>query len=367
MSGAEIVSRARALGTVLPRKRSRLESSARTLLAKAEASLSQDRTTNTRRRAEHAAGAVAVAQKQALRAKVALAIVEAGGKLGPASIASLKDLELLEIDLSRATGWLADDRRTDEGDAAAAERAIHDHSCPSNEKWVVDAWQERRAKLREMDIVSTPLLREALSALVALRASVGRSVEDPVRALERRLVGFTSPGFFPTPRPIAVRMAELADIGPGMVVLEPSAGSGRLADAARDRGGFVTCVEINHTLCDLLVAKGHHHVCPGDFLELPFTFRYAAILMNPPFENGQDAIHVSRAFELLKPGGRLVAITGEGIWFREDRAARDFRAWIETVDVFHNEKLPAGTFNQSDVTQRTGVAARLVAIRKGAA
>lgn len=352
----------------IPRaKPSRLESSARTLLAKAEAALAQDRTTNTRRRAEQAAGAVANAQRQALRAKVALAVVEAGGKLGPAAIASLKDIELLEVELSRATGWLDDSRRMSESDAVAAEKAKMpikpDGGSPPH---TFEYYKERVTALSRMGVLVERQFRETLSALVALRSSVDRPTEDPVRALERRLVGFSAPGFFPTPRNVAARMAELAGIVDGTTVLEPSAGSGRLADAARDRGGAITCVEANHTLCELLTAKGHA-VVRGDFLDFAPMERFDCVCMNPPFEDSADALHVRHAFSLLKPGGALVAITGEGAWFREDRVSREFRAWIGAINIFHNEKLPPGTFNHSDVTQRTGVAARLFAIRKAGA
>jgi hypothetical protein len=46
-------------------------------------------------------------------------------------------------------------------------------------------------------------------------------------------------------------------------------------------------------------------------------------VMNPPFANFQDIAHVRAAFNLLEPGGRSVAVMGEGVFFRQDRKAED--------------------------------------------
>lgn len=329
---------------------SRLEKAARTLLAKAEASLGANRLTNTRKRAEQAAQASRRAERDILRAKVALAIVANGGMLGPARVAALSEVQEYEIALSKVVskvfGWVPDEKRTHEQDAEAVE------------KWAVG------------------LSQGVLRALVALRASCDTVREDPVRALERGLVNFTAPGFFPTPRTLAARMVEIASdaLGrrslDGLTMLEPSAGSGRLADAARDAGAKVKCVEVNHTLAELLVAKGHD-VVHADFLDTVLVGRQSlvdVVLANFPFENGADAVHAQHAFKHLRPGSVMVCITGEGIWSRSDRIALAFRTWIVSLGdaLVHDERLPSGTFNAPDVTQRTMVASRLIAIRKAA-
>jgi len=72
------------------------------------------------------------------------------------------------------------------------------------------------------------------------------------RALVGQKVGFD---FFPTPKPLATRMAELADIKQGDTVLEPSAGNGNLADAAREAGGNVDTLEISSQLRNVLALK----------------------------------------------------------------------------------------------------------------
>lgn len=158
---------------------------------------------------------------------------------------------------------------------------------------------------------------------------------------ERELLGVKIPGFFPTPVAIARQMVEAAAIEPGMRVLEPSAGSGRIADAIQEYAAAtgnvnLWCIECVPRLVDLLQLKGHRTE-QRDFLTLaprevgPPDRLFDRIVMNPPFEDGQDAEHVMHAYELLAPGGRLVSLLSPGPFYRNDRKARDFRAWIDTI------------------------------------
>ena len=68
-------------------------------------------------------------------------------------------------------------------------------------------------------------------------------------------------------------------------------------------------------------------------------------------------------YELLKPGGRLVAIMGEGVFFGQDKKAQQFREWLESVGGT-SEKLDEGTFLDPSLPVNTGVNARLVVIDK---
>ncbi len=78
------------------------------------------------------------------------------------------------------------------------------------------------------------------------------------------------------------------------------------------------------------VAAKNHKIAGWDFddFEAP-AGGYDRVIMHPPFSDGRDADHVRRAYDMLKPGGRLVAITGEGIHFRQDKKTTAFRDWIE--------------------------------------
>ena len=52
---------------------------------------------------------------------------------------------------------------------------------------------------------------------------------------------------------------------------------------------------------------------------LQTTGKYDKIIMNPPFENGQDIDHIRHAYSLLNDGGRVVCIMSEGTFYRNDK------------------------------------------------
>lgn len=187
-------------------------------------------------------------------------------------------------------------------------------------------------------------------------AKSAKAKAEELRQAEAALFGAKIPGYFPTPPAVVERIIAAADIRPGLSVLEPSAGKGDIAEAVEAAGGSVTCMEIAPQLAAILRLKGltaHNVSC------LDCSAKFDRIVMNPPFENGQDIDHIRRMFEQLNPGGRLVSVVCEGPFFRKDRKSEDFRDWLETVGA-HTEKLPAGSFLASG----TGVATRLVTIDK---
>ncbi len=185
-------------------------------------------------------------------------------------------------------------------------------------------------------------------------------------AMKQSLLGgvqvVSAPQLFPTPAGLAARVVELADIQSGQCVLEPSAGTGNLVRAVLDRVDTeVLAYEINSGLCSQLGRTFPSHklqVRCKDFLEVTdFQGQYPRVIMNPPFADSQDIAHVRHAYGFLKPGGRLVAIMGEGAFFRQDRKATEFRGWLEEVGGYA-EVLPSGSFEASG----TGVNTRLVVI-----
>ena len=114
--------------------------------------------------------------------------------------------------------------------------------------------------------------------------------------------------FYPTPSDLASYAASKLNVTPTDRVLEPSAGTGRLADHLPS--AQTVCVEYAPLHCEVLRAKGYPVVHCGDFLEWAVD-REAAfdkILMNPPFTGGQAQAHLSAAVACLAPGGTLVAI-----------------------------------------------------------
>ena len=158
--------------------------------------------------------------------------------------------------------------------------------------------------------------------------------------------------FFETPVSLAERMCRIADVKPGITVLEPSAGRGAIANMARRFGGTVDCVELQAKLADELQAQGFT-VVHADFLSVHVgDTLYGAVTMNPPFRASADIAHVHHAYEFLAQGGTLVAVMGAGWTFRQDRKATEFREWLDDVDG-EVEPLPSGTFKESGTLVNT--------------
>lgn len=172
---------------------------------------------------------------------------------------------------------------------------------------------------------------------------------------------------FETPEPLARRMVALA-CRDGDRVLEPSAGHGRILKALcdMDLAGSVTGVELNDFNFGIL--RDRFSAFPGVSLvhadfpvwakqEAP---RFGSAVMNPPFSRNADIAHISWAWRLLAPGGRIAAICSEHGFFAEDQQSCWFRDWLKTNRIT-DEKLPDGAFRESG----TGVSARLIYGRKG--
>ncbi|WP_433426213.1 DUF3560 domain-containing protein (plasmid) [Microtetraspora malaysiensis] len=152
---------------------------------------------------------------------------------------------------------------------------------------------------------------------------------------------------FVSPPAVVERLMELAEIEPGMAVLEPSAGTGNIAAAAVERGAVVDCVELDQGLANVLVERVPSVNCirRQDFLDLERVEQeaYDRVVMNPPFSGGKDILHVTHALRFLKPGGRLVAVMGAGIIFHQSKTAEKFRGLVEQRGG-EFEPLPAGSF-----------------------
>lgn len=117
--------------------------------------------------------------------------------------------------------------------------------------------------------------------------------------------------YYPTPERLVRIAVELACIGDSDKVLEPSAGQGGIADhLPKDR---TSCVEISALHCQILAAKGFDAV-EADFIKWADGRRaeFDAVVMNPPFSDGRWQAHVEAAAQLVKSGGRLVAILPSG-------------------------------------------------------
>jgi len=213
------------------------------------------------------------------------------------------------------------------------------------------------------------LYQEVNKALEALGGKWNRKAKghvfstDPSDKLDNAiLTGEVTPprknGYFPTPKNVVLQLIDLADIKPGQDVLEPSAGQGNITTELFHRGANVFACELLPENRTAILAEGMPKITlfpEPDFMKLDSNMTFDRVVMNPPFERQQDISHVTKAYTLLRPGGRLVSVMSAGIKFREDRKARTFRELITSTDG-RIISLPEGSFKQSG----TGVNACVV-------
>jgi SAM-dependent methyltransferase len=191
---------------------------------------------------------------------------------------------------------------------------------------------------------------------------VASLIADTLTAGYVPLPAQTLDGFVPTPHDLADDICgfpytDLAWLPPGAPVLEPSAGSGALVNAAlrANPGIAVTAVEPNPHRADA-VRDGHGEVTvhADTFEEFAARAkaagdRYAAAVMNPPFAvPGNPSMwidHVRLAWDLLRPGARLVAVVPNSFNYRSDARHRAIRDLV--AEHGGHERLPAAAFKQS--------------------
>lgn len=155
-------------------------------------------------------------------------------------------------------------------------------------------------------------------------------------------------GQFDSPPPVVARVIELAQIKPGMDVLEPSAGIGNIVRGIVAAGGTPHAFEIDDKRRQKLEQSGlmTFPVAKGDFLSVEPTRAFDRVAMNPPFAKQADIAHVMHAAKFLKPGGRLVSVMSASVTFRTDKKTEAFRDFLEAHGG-KQEKLPEAAFKAS--------------------
>jgi predicted RNA methylase len=160
-------------------------------------------------------------------------------------------------------------------------------------------------------------------------------------------------GYFPTPAEVVGRLIELANIEPGMLALEPSAGRGNIVEAVERAGAKVDAVELLPANVEALTAQGcAQSIRTGDFLSLVPETIYHRVVMNPPFAKQADIHHVNHALKFLRPDGLLVSVMSASVDFRDNRLSKDFREMVE-ARAGEIQPLPDGAFKDSGTGVRT--------------
>lgn len=143
-------------------------------------------------------------------------------------------------------------------------------------------------------------------------------------------------------------------------VLEPSAGTGAFLNALllHDPNMDITAIEYDSNRCQELRLIGTNvNVIESDFLKVTpeVLGKFDLIVMNPPFNFGEDITHVTHASKFLKEGGQLIAIMSASTALRSDKNAIHFMKQVTGRKVYdpsehyrnaNFEHLPAGSFSE---------------------
>ncbi|MEG4246238.1 class I SAM-dependent methyltransferase [Microcoleus sp. Pol10_D6] len=119
--------------------------------------------------------------------------------------------------------------------------------------------------------------------------------------------------WFPSSEFVLEEMLKYAQVTPGIVALDPTAGEGAVARKLQSAGAVVDVIEINPLLQQILFQQGFNLV-GSDFMKTEPQRLYRVLVANPPFsfsplERGVDLTIIRRAFDLfLAPGGRLISV-----------------------------------------------------------
>lgn len=134
-------------------------------------------------------------------------------------------------------------------------------------------------------------------------------------------------------------------------ILEPSAGSGDLADGIRKYHPNVSidCVELNKEKREILKEKGYN-VVGEDFFKFDTEKRYDYIIATPTYKNNVDVNHIMDMYHFLKKGGSIVSLTSPYWTVRNNENQVAFRKWLEDKD-YYTEMLPDKSFVENYETQ----------------
>ncbi len=171
--------------------------------------------------------------------------------------------------------------------------------------------------------------------------------------------------YFATPADLADVLCDLAELefpeDKEPAILEPSAGQGAIVEAINRAYPEkpVCCYEAMPTNVTILRKNIDVIFLGEDFLQCNHKDKYDRVIANPPFSKNQDIDHVYKMYEVCKPGGIIVTITGEHWTFAQENKCNEFRFWLEGKD-HDNYDIPRETFKES----RTMVGGRILVIRK---
>lgn len=160
---------------------------------------------------------------------------------------------------------------------------------------------------------------------------------------------------------IAKMMVNLAELQPGLKILEPSAGNGALIRAIRAKSpkSKIHAFEIQTRLRGFLDENFDDLVLGDDFLNHSVLNKYDRIIANPPFTKDQDVEHITKMVKHLRSGGILVALSSQSWHTERNNKQKEFKRMLNLMGA-RTIDLPKGTFKESG----TMVATTVIIIKK---
>jgi hypothetical protein len=157
--------------------------------------------------------------------------------------------------------------------------------------------------------------------------------------------------FFPTPKSVRHLILDTIVVPHCARVLEPSAGTGALADMIRSNstGATIDVCEVLPINQSVLKAKGYN-VVADDFMSYETTRKYNMVIMNPPFSlDGDQSAYITHFMHawnnMLSLFGEIVCIVPTSWMHRTDKRSTEFREFVmEWLDYVPIE---AGAFKES--------------------
>ena len=171
--------------------------------------------------------------------------------------------------------------------------------------------------------------------------------------------------FFPTPVKVVDRMIRTANLKPNSIMLESSAGTGRILDEAKKVINSVdnfVIIEMNGERQSILRDKGYHVDFNGTFEDslkdsetLKKIKNCDKVVINPPFKNDSDVKHLLISYMFCADNADVVSILQENSLYYDRQIHRVFKEFLSLIgkDAYEVVSLPAGSFKDELTTVDT--------------
>lgn len=171
--------------------------------------------------------------------------------------------------------------------------------------------------------------------------------------------------FFPTPVKVVDEMIRTANLKPDSIMLESSAGTGRILDEAKkvinSVDNFVV-IEMSGERQRILRDKGYRVDFNGTFEDslkdsetLKKLKRCDKVVINPPFKNDSDVKHLLISYMFCADNADVVSILQENSLYYDRQIHRVFKEFLNLIgkDAYEVVSLPAGSFKDELTTVDT--------------